>query len=231
VATILDHPHTSRLGSTDLLPTRTLTNEVHNGDGAYAFHDDYIPVDMAALIQHVAETAPSVATTPVSVTGEKSEDVDAYVLTDRASLLAVVVNNSASVRTVDFEGAHQLTADPESWSCTDGITQEFLSETSSCSITLDPWGTRLVWVHPTADRADVDQTVAAALRAVRDWGREGFDVEAIRHIADVLQSNEDIHPAKRFSLAQAIGRTVAVKAVVKVDDDGVLAVSADAVNS
>jgi hypothetical protein len=220
--------------------TRTLTNEVHNGDGAFQFTAEYEPVDIDSISDVVGREFPSVVTTPVELSGDDSDEVNVFMLTDRASLLAVIINNADEPRSVDVVPDNRLLADSV-WNCTDGITQKLIAGSKACRVDLDPNGTRLVWIHPAtaesgAAEPDTDAAVSAAFTTVAGWKRDGFDIEAVRFLIEKLSpelpaGGNDMHEAKKLSLAQAISRTIAIKPTLSVSSNGSVAVIAEVIGS
>lgn len=220
-AIVAGHDNVLNVDLSDALVERELVNEVHNGAGAAQYVARFQGVDFRQLAARAAPHLSSVVTTPIRVSGSGSESVNVFVLTDRVSLLAVLINNDDTHRSVTVSVEASLLADHGEWNCTDGLTMDALSATSSCTIRLDRYGTRLVWFHPTPH----GRSIPEALEAIDRWKRDGFDTEAVAYIADQVRSEGSLPTAKRFSLARAICDTVALRASVIVDRAGAMEIT------
>ena len=209
--------------------TRVLTVETHNGAGASRWSEEYLAVGIPALEAALGRLGKSDDALPVRVEGEGSADVNVYPLTDRTSVVAVVVNNAGSGRTVRLAPAPALLSTHGRWRCRELITDQEVAYADGAEVTLTSFGVAVIWFHPAVGPDNGRSTVQRASDAVSRWADAGYDV---RPISGALTRAEDPRtpPAKQYCAAQSILTTIAVRARCTADGDRAV-VTADLADS
>lgn len=177
----------------------------------------FTAVNFAALCDELKAFAPEVVLTPFIAEGEPGL-TNVYALTDRASLLAVCVNNGKE------EARFTLHPDPRLLSgelrAFDAVTGERLD----MPLCLPGYATQMVF-FAKAQGADFEDAICAAEDAFEAWDAMKADVGALRHDYSGMRSG--MHHEKRYALANALLDSLVIKPLIHREAEGGLTLRAE----
>ncbi|MDR2504483.1 MAG: hypothetical protein LBD16_00105 [Oscillospiraceae bacterium] len=183
------------------------------GGPRYIYND----VNFAALRKEIESFAPEAILSPFIAEGNPKQ-TNIYALTDRASVLAVCVNNGGG------EAVFALKPDPRLLDGDLRAIDAVTGDSVSMPITLAGYASRMIYFSVAIDDC-FEETLCAAEDAYDAWREAGADIGAVRHNYSGLRSGP--HKEKRLALANGILNTLAIKPNGFRGDDGSLTIIAD----
>lgn len=184
--------------------------------GTYGKRYQFIPLDYERICDEIEQFAPEVLLHPFITDGHAGE-VNVYTLTDRASVIAVCVNNGQE------EAIFSLTPDIRLLDGDIGAWDALTGQPANMPLTIPGLGTAVVYFahHPTEI---YNETLCRAEDSFESWDLQKAAVGALRHNYAGIRSG--LHPQKRFALAQSLLWSLAIKAEVITEDNGSLNIQA-----
>jgi hypothetical protein len=173
---------------------------------------EFTPVSYSGLEQAIQRHAPECILKPAILRSEQDlGEVNVYTLTDRSSLIYVLINNGSKPVSFHFEPDPRLIRD---YSLLDVVTEQEIGD----EISLGANATRMIWVYHKISEQTAEQKVLQAEKAYEGWMGLGADVSAFRHCyAHILTG---AYPDKRYSLANTLTGSLAVKAEYTRTEEG-----------
>lgn len=210
----LCHPHVVRESAPAENEKRTLHELFLAGPeyGAAGPRFEYSPVPFHAVVQTIRRIAPECVVNPAVLysTGDL-RDVNVYTLTDRSSLLYVLVNNAAAPASFHLEPDKRLLKDYMFFDVSD---KKPVGE----EIALGANATKMIWAyHPVTER-ETDTKVLRAEKAFEGWIHLGANTSALRLLYSVIQTGS--HTARRNALAETLLHSLAIQTDCVVLEDG-----------
>lgn len=183
----------------------------------------YTAVDFAELRAEIEALSADAVVSPFILQGETGE-TNVYALTDRASMIAVLINNGGG------EARFSIQPDPRLLSGKLSAVDAVTGETVRMPVALAGYETRMVCFAPAAlDAVGFEETLCAAEDAFEAWLTKGADVGALRHYYSGMRTGP--HKEKRQAMANALLSSLAIKPSAQRSDDGHLTVRAEVYNA
>jgi hypothetical protein len=183
----------------------------------------YDGIDYSIFRQEFAALCPNAIIAPFFLKGNAA-NVNVYALTDRASMIAVLVNNGGSETDFTISPDSRLIAEP--WSVYDAVSGDLVD----MPISLSPYATRMLCFTPCqTDEYQLEETICAAEDAFEAWMSQGMDIGALRHYYSGMRSGA--HKERRFAMASAMLSSLAIKPSVEATADGGLIVRAQVLDA
>jgi hypothetical protein len=179
----------------------------------------YTAVDFHALRKEMEALCPDAVVAPFVVEGEPGE-TNVYALTDRASMIAVLINNGGCEANLTLKPDPRLLAGD--LRAIDAVTGEKVT----MPVKLAGYATRMIcFANVLEEGGDFEETLCAAEDAFEAWSAKGADASALRHYVSGMRTGR--HKEKRLAMAKAVLSSLAVKPSVQQGDDGSLTVRAE----
>ncbi len=184
--------------------------------GTWGTRDICHAVDFAALCAEIEAFAPSAVLRPFIAEGDPGE-TNVYALTDRASMLAVCVNNG------EREAVFTLAPDPRLLSGNLCARDAVTGEPVAMPLRLPGHGARMIFFGEAVGD-DFEASICAAEDAFHAWDNARADVGPLRHNYSGMRSG--YHREKRLALAKALLNSLTVTPEVSREADGALVIRA-----
>jgi hypothetical protein len=173
---------------------------------------EYEPIDFSFIENIVKMSDPNCIFRPVILNSKESlKGINIFPLTDRTSLLAVIINNTAR------PSSFTIHADPRI-SVGSNLIDILSGEIISDNITIDANSTKMIWFYPDVKEDAMLEIVYKAENSYNAWKEAGYDVQSLRVCYTAMRSGCLI--AKRFVMASTLLNTIVIKAESKRMKDG-----------
>lgn len=179
------------------------------------------PVDYESLKKEIEDFAPEIILNPFIVEGDAGE-TNLYVLTDRAALGCVCINNGAEDVCFSVKPDARLL---KSAKAIDMLTGKEVQ----MPISLPGHGTAMIFFGEEVSRDDMEDTVCEAEDTYMRWKSMQADVGAVRHNFSSMKTGN--HYMKRYALAKALLQTMALRCSYEKEDSGDIVISVDCIDS
>jgi hypothetical protein len=173
---------------------------------------EYEPINYLEVEKAIQDHCPEcILKTAQLASQDNLEEVNAYTLTDRASLIYLFINNGSTPVQFTFEPDHRLIQD---YTLIDVVTEKKISN----QIYLDANATKMVWVYHEVTEQTAEEKVLQAEKAFEGWMNLGADISALRHYYSHILTGE--YKDKRYMLAGALLESLALKVDVTKSEEG-----------
>lgn len=184
--------------------------------GTYGKRYCFMPLDYELICDEIKQFAPKVLLYPFTIDGHAGE-VNIFTLTDRASVMAVCVNNGPEVAEFSLRpDPRMMDGDIGAWDALTGLPLDM-------PLIIPGLGTAMVFFahRPTEE---YDEALCRAEDSFESWDSQKAAVGALRHNYAGIRSG--LYPQKRFALAKCLLSSLAIKAEVDTLVDGSLSIQA-----
>ena len=210
-------------------PRRLVNESLSHTQGSHKVVQDYTAAPFQAIAAVIAEHARGCAIVPMELEGEMPLpiNVNAFTLTDRASLLCALVNNSERYASLLVK-PHKALTPQTGWVFFDAVRKEKLGSGESALVHLARNDSALVWAVPAVEQAEAGSAIQSARVAIDAWKVAGCDTAFLRSAEEALACCDDGELAwmKAYSLARAVLGSLCLKATAARLPDGSLAIEA-----
>jgi hypothetical protein len=168
-ANILSEEFQKKIIKMDIQPagqTRTLNNKFSTGQGAWVRTCFFNPVSLNEIKNYILKYFPQSYLSPLSVTSvEPNANINVYTLTDGTSLLAVLINRSASK--ISFELKHQGKFFSPLYY--DVLDKQKIQGDSLSKLTIEPYQVKLIWLYPDVSQKMISNEISKAEKSLQIW--------------------------------------------------------------
>ncbi len=198
------------LEKTRILRELFLSGPEHGIDGPTF---EFSPIDSKAVFEAIRSFAPECVLQPARLQSDDDlSQVNVYTLTDRMSLLFVLVNNGGAPVTLHLTPDERLMGN---YALMDVLSREQLSK----DIALAPGGTRMIWCYAPVMETQIEPLIVKAEKAYLNWKAACADVSALRLNYAAMRCGP--HLQKRAALAMALLNSLVIIPRVKPTAQGV----------
>lgn len=205
ICSILVHPNTYYDKSPEEQENRVLRELFLAGPdcGIAGPRFEFTPISYPKIEEAIQKHAPECILKPAILHGQEDlSEVNVYTLTDRSSLIYVLINNGSKPIQFTFKPDSRLISD---YSLLDVITEEEITG----EVVLEANGSKMIWVYHRTLKKEMEYTVLAAEKAYEGWIKLGADISALRHYYVHILTGS--YSDKRYALANALLDSLAIK--------------------
>lgn len=175
---------------------------------------EFKPISFASLEKVIQQYAPECILKPAILSSEEDlKDVNVYTLTDRTSLIYVLINNAAKTVRFKLKPDERLMID---YSLFDIVTEKKIEE----EIILEANATKMVWVYQEAPEQELDQLILKAEKAFEAWLKLKANVSALRLPYVHIQSGSNNN--KKYAQAKTLLNSLALQTQCSIDEKGLV---------
>ncbi len=215
ISSILSHANAHWLPSESFGEPRVLRELFLAGPrfGISGIRQEYRPLSLQALFQAIEQHVQGCVIRPVEILAEQdATQINVYSLTDRASMLFVLINNAPTATRFTLAPNPALLREPLFWDAITGLPVD-------ASMELAGHATRMLWACEKSLVAKDESYIASAEKAFERWDAMGFNVDALR--TDYACMRTGAHMPRRCAFAQAIQQSIALKPSIVIEENGV----------
>jgi hypothetical protein len=210
-------------------PRRLINEALSHTQGSHKVVLDYTAAPFQVIAAVIMEHARNCVIVPTALESEMPLPihVNAFTLTDRVSLLCVLVNNSERYASLLVK-PHESFTPQAGWLFFDAIRKEKLGSGVSARVHLARNDSALVWAVPAVEEAEAASAIQSARNALDAWKAAGCDTAFLRSAEEALATCDDSELAwmKAYSLAKAVLGSLCLRATATRLPDGALAIEA-----
>ncbi len=201
----------------------TVVHQTSTDRGAATWKQQVRPLPVQLLEREIARYA---LLRPVLVSEQGSREwaqgIECMTLTDSVNLLVVMLNRTGEARKVHVSLAHNLLGEEGiRYRARDAISAELLGESLPVRVEMAPEDTRLLVLERVVSGSDSGAEIAEAEQCIARWRRLGADTFACEVWLNPARAHQKAERfAKALALARNITRSLAIKATVRLERDG-----------
>jgi len=191
---------------------RKLTNEfLSHKEGSFKVHHEYYPVSLEKVEDIIKNISPSCIMKPAKLAAANVDilnNMNVYTLTDRSSLLYVLINNTDKELEFDFATSEKLKtlSGYDGFIYYDVADKLIIGRSDSILISLPANATKMIWVYPDADAAVMEAKIKNAANLYQLLKMEKYDIDSYKNMYHFINSTEkfEMRLQKSFTLANSI---------------------------
>lgn len=210
-------------------PRRLINESLSHTQGSNKVVLDYTAAPFQKISAAIAKHAGECAIVPVELESQMPLpiNVNTFTLTDRASLLCALVNNSERYASLLVK-PHKTLTPQHGWVFYDAVRKEKLGSGESALVHLARNDSALVWAVPAVEEAEARSALHNAQLVMYAWKAAGCDTAFLRSAEEALACCDDGELAwmKAYSLANAVLGSLCLKATAARQPDGSLEIEA-----
>ena len=198
---------------------RNLTNEfLSHVEGSFKVNHEYFPVILEKVEKAIISINPDCIIQPATLSydsGGMLENINVYSLTDRTSLLYVLINNSEKDKKFNFALSEKLRSQSEydNFVYYDVVEKMIIGKNIPTQINLPANATKMIWVYPDANTMEMEAQIENAIKRFQLLKKEEYDVNSYENMYNFISSGEknDMKMQKSFTLANSILNSIFIK--------------------